>query len=175
MLRKLKDFFGIVEGRKTAVACGDCCGWDSGSEVYDGKIVIGGGCTVKFPTCKWTFNPEKGWIEKIHEVSPWKENRFGRCPYFEAKEQEPTAIGVISSAFSALSKAVQNAAKHAGPAGGFTAGGVVCTPHKGGGFDLEIRKAKLEEALDGTIHSATENEEKKPYPYFREKEAKNEG
>ena len=145
MLKKLKDFFGIAEGRKTAVACRDCCGWDSGSEVYDGKIVIGGGCAVKVPSCKWTFHPEKGWIEKIHEVSPWKENRFGRCIYFEARREAVP-----------------------GPSG------VVCTPHKGGGFDLEIRKAELEEALGVPVHSATEIEGKKPYPYFREKEAHHE-
>jgi len=171
MLKKLKDFFGITEGRKTAVACRDCCGWDSGSEVYNGKILIGGGCTVEVPTCKWTFHPEKGWIEKINEVSPWKENRYGRCPYFEAR-REGDAGAALCSAFETFSKAVQNAAK---PMRWFSPGGVVSTPHKGGGFDLEIRKAELEEALGGPVHSATEVEGKKPYPYFREKEERHEG
>ena len=111
MFRKLKNFFGIVDGRDTAVACKDCCGWDNGSEysAFGGTIKTSAGCTVEVPSCKWTFHPEKGWIEKIHEVSPWKENRFGRCPYFEALRESGTSPGVV-----------------------------VCTPHKGGGFDLEI-------------------------------------
>jgi hypothetical protein len=82
MVKKLKDFLGIVEGRKTAVACRDCCGWDGDDKPFSLAV-----CTVEVPTCKLTFHPEKGWIEKIHEVSPWKENRFGRCPYFEARRE----------------------------------------------------------------------------------------
>ena len=136
MLRKLKDFFGIVEGRKAAVACKLC-------RFFNGSVAC---CHYQRSRRSTFFHPIDGYIvTSFSTARPYVENRYGRCIYFEARREAVP-----------------------GPSG------VVCTPHKGGGFDLEIRKAELEEALGGPVHSATEVEGKKPYPYFREKEARHE-
>jgi len=79
MFRKLKDFLRIIECNKTAVACKRC-------KFFNGSVTL---CNYQRNEKKTFFYPVTGSIFTSYStVIPYLANRYGRCPYFEARREE---------------------------------------------------------------------------------------